>query len=42
MAKTLEAKNNDDIQLEAKEEVRIMPNEEFRAVMDRLLGDKYN
>ena len=49
MANTSEAKKYEGIELEVKEEgfigprlPRVMTNEEFKAVMDRLLGDKYN
>ena len=49
MAKTSEAKKYEGIELEVKEEgfigprlPRVMTNEEFKTVMDRLLGDKYN
>ena len=49
LVKTSDARKNEDIELEDKEEgfvgpklPRVMTNKEFKAVMDRLLGDKYN
>ena len=49
LAKTSEVKKYEDIELEDKEEVfigprlpRVMTNGEFKAMMDKLLGDKYD